>query len=283
VRVFDARGRQLSTLVPFEPGYDGGLSVAVGDLNADGTAEIVVGTLAAPARIRAFSGGAQFGPTIGPFPPDGRGIEVGVADVDGTGHGVILAGEATGSHPLLAMIDPISGRVVKSFEPGYGGQFGLRLTGGDLDGDGRDEIVVSSGWGGDGMVRTFDGLGTALRSFSPYSYPGWGMNVAVQTRIGLPVAADPRTVKLAARKRTRLIVARFRDAAGGAGARFRATIAWGDGTSWNGVVLARGGGVYDVRSRKRYGRPGRYTVTVTLSDAGGRTSIARGSAIVRRG
>jgi hypothetical protein len=63
------------------------------------------------------------------------------------------------------------------------------------------------------------------------------MNVAVATRIGLPIAAQPRTVKLIARKRTRVVVAGFRDAGGASGSGLRASILRGDATSWNGVVL----------------------------------------------
>ena len=93
---------------------------------------------------------------------------------------------------------------------------------------------------------------------------------------------QPRTIRLVMRRRTRIVVARFRDAAGGSGSGFRASIDWGDGTSWNGKVLSRGGGVYDVRSIKRYGGRGRYALTVTLTDSRGRTSIARSTAIVVR-
>ena len=64
VRVFDATGRQLLSFLPFGSDYAGGLSVATGDLNADGRAEIVVGTLTTPARIRAFSGKDAYGPVI---------------------------------------------------------------------------------------------------------------------------------------------------------------------------------------------------------------------------
>jgi FG-GAP-like repeat len=284
VRVFDLKGRQISSLVPFEAGYQGGLSVAVGDLNADGRPEIVVGTLAPPARIRAFTGGVQFGPTIPPFPAGGPGVEVGVADVDGSGHGLIVAGGATGVNPPLALVDPLGGGVVRSTETGNGIRNGIRVAGGDLEGDGRDEIVVSSGWGGDGVVRTYNGRLDQIGSFGAYPYPGWGMNVAVQTRAGLPIAADARTVRLKARRRVRVIVARFHDAGGDRTPRrdFRASIDWGDGTSWNGVVLARGGGVYDVRSLKRYARAGRYQLTVTFTDRAGRSSIARGKAVVSR-
>ena len=108
------------------------------------------------------------------------------------------------------------------------------------------------------------------------------MNVALATRIGLPVAATPRTMKLTARRRMRVIAAWFHDAAGSSRNDFRAVINWGDGTTWNGRVLARGGGVYEILSTKRYSHAGRYSVKVTLSDSDGRTSTARSRAIVAR-
>jgi hypothetical protein len=48
------------------------------------------------------------------------------------------------------------------------------------------------------------------------------------------------------------------------------------------VVISRGGGVYDIRSSKRYARPGHYRVIVTLKDSRGRVSIARSTAVVKR-
>ena len=94
VRIFDSSGRQLLSFLPFGSDYTGGLSVAAGDLNADGRAEIVVGTLAAPARIRAFVGNDPYGPVISPFAPGDSGVEVAVADVAGTGRGLIVAGDS---------------------------------------------------------------------------------------------------------------------------------------------------------------------------------------------
>jgi FG-GAP repeat len=172
--------------------------------------------------------------------------------------------------------------VLRSVEIDESVQNGIRVAGGDLNGDGRDEIVVTPGWGGDGQVRIFDGRLVQTGAFTAYDWSGAGMNVALATRIGLPIAAQPRTIRLAVRRRARIVVARFRDASGGSGSGFRAAIDWGEGTSWNGKVLARGRGVYDVRSIKRYAGRGRYAVTVTLTDSRGRTSIARSTAIVVR-
>jgi len=281
IRVFDPKGRLLSEFLAFEIVYTGGLSVAVGDLNADGNPEIVVGTLTAPARVRTFElDGTSFGPVIAPFPPDGEGVQVGVADLSGTGRGVILAAETRGPDPRLEVIDPATATIANVARPGPTSEDGLRLGAGDLDRDGRDEILVAPGWNGDGAVRILGPDLVQKSWFSVYDWIGGGMNVAAAPRIGLPLRADPVTVRMVARTRSRVTVARFHDAAVSPASTFRATIDWGDGTHWRGAVLRKSGASYLVRSAKRYAKRGRYMVTVTLAESY-RVSIARSTAIVR--
>jgi hypothetical protein len=282
VRVFDAVGNLLYHFAPFD-NYDGGISVGAGDVDADGRAEIVVGTLTAPARIRVFSGAVQRGPTILPFGAGAGavGVQLAVADIGGTGRGLIVAGEAKGVNPMLSLINAETGAVVVTKQPFGESMNGLRVGAGDLDGDGRDEIAAASGFGGDSLVYVLDANLLEKNAFRAYDWLGAGMNVALAPRIGLPIAADARTVKLKARKRAKPIVARFRDAAGGT-IRLKTSIAWGNGTHASGTLLSRGNGVYDVRGTKRYGRAGRYSITVTVTDPNGRTSIARSTAVVSR-
>src|SRR5262249_57800565 len=116
---------------------------------------------------------------------------------------------------------------------------GIRLAAGDLDRDGRDEILVTTGWGGNGIVQV---LGPDLRpkwSLQVYQWPGWGMNVAAAARDGLPLRADPVRIRLRAGKRVRVVAARFHDAAGTASpaSGFRATVSWGDATTCAPVLL----------------------------------------------
>jgi VCBS repeat protein/FG-GAP repeat protein len=280
VRVFDGDGRLRYRFAPFGS-YDGGISVGAGDVDADGIAEVVVGTLESPARIRVFHGDRQQGPTILPFAAGAAGVQVAIADTAGTGRGLIVAGETSGPAPRLALVTPETGSVVLTREPFGPSLSGVRLAAGDLNRDGRDEIVAASGFVGDSLVYLFDGNLLETSSFRPYDWLGAGMNVAVAPRIGLPIAADARRVKLKAGKRAKVIVASFRDASGGS-IRLTSSIAWGDGTSGTGVVLPRGDGVYDVRGTKRYGRRGTYAITVRVSDAKGRVSIARSRSVVSR-
>jgi VCBS repeat protein len=283
VRVFQPDGHLVSSFLAFDPGYRGGISVAVGDLDADGVANIVAGTLQAPARIRSFTvSGAQTGPLVAPFGAGAPGVEVGVADIRGDGHALLLAAPATGVGGLVVVIEPLTGITVGSFVPAPGVPGGLRPSAADLDGDNRDEILIASGFGGDGTVRVFDGRFRELNSFTPYTWGGAGMNVAGVVRAGLPIAADARRIRLQAKKQARFVVARFHDAAGAAASRpLRAIVAWGDGTRVQAAVVRRGLGVYDVRGVKRYAKVGIFPVTVTVTD-GTRRSIARSTVTVRR-
>ena len=178
------------------------------------------------------------------------------------------------------MIDPATTTITRAAHPVPSPGDGLRIGSGDLDRDGRDEILVAAGWSGDGSVRVL-GPDLVQKWVLPvYDWVGGGLNVAAAPRIGLPLRADSMTVRMVARTRSRVVVGRFDDAADAPISAFRATIDWGDGTHWRGVVLRVGDGSYLVRSAKRYAKRGRYKITVMLADSY-RVSIAQSTAIVR--
>jgi hypothetical protein len=99
----------------------------------------------------------------------------------------------------------------------------------------------------------------------------------------MPLRSDALTLRLQARKRVRVVVARLHDTARppSTASGFSATIDWGDGTDMSDAVTRRGNGEYDVVSTKRYASRGTYTITVTLADNHYRVSIARSRALVR--
>jgi FG-GAP repeat len=281
IHVYNGAGTLISSFRAFEDSYTGGVTVATGDLNGDGTAEIVVGALSGTPRLRAFSiDGKPFGPVVTPFAGVDRGVEVAVADPAGSAHGLVVAGAATGVNPPLALVDARLGMVVRTTDPLPYGTSGLRVAAGDLNRDGRDEIVIAPGFGGDSTVRVLSPSLVEQSSFRPLGYDGFGFNVAVPARLGWPILAQPVDALFAARRRLTRTLARFSDAAP-VSPRFTAQIAWSDGPTTQGVVVADGH-AFDVRGTRRFSRPGKLHISVTLTGADGRVSVARSVITVTR-
>jgi hypothetical protein len=281
IHVYDGAGNLVASFRAFEDSYTGGVTVAAGDLNGDGTAEILVGTLSGTPRLRAFrTDGTPYGPVVTPFAGADRGVEVAVADLLGNGHGAVLAAAATGPNPPLAVVDPQPGTVQRIVQPLPNGTSGLRIAAGDLNRDGRDEVIVASGFGGDSTVRVLGPNLVQTSSFRANAYDGLGYNVAAPARLGLPILAESVNATYSAGKKQSRTVARFVDAAP-ASPLFTARIAWSDGSTTRGTVI-RNGHLFQVRLTKRFRKAGRLHLQVTLTGADGRTSIAHSTVTVRR-
>jgi len=96
------------------------------------------------------------------------GVSVASGDIDGDGVDEIVTGAGAGGTPEVRVFSR-TGELQKSFlayAPGFRG--GVSVASGDIDGDGKDEIVTAPGRGGGPHVRVFAGNGTALQSFFAY-------------------------------------------------------------------------------------------------------------------
>ncbi len=235
VKVFNGRnGQQMAGFMAYEWYFRGGVYVAAGDINGDGRAELVLGAGAGGGpRVKVidlttnqvladfwgiadenFRGGAR--PAVGDIDGDGKadlvvaagetggprvavydgrsigrrtptrlapdffafestltnGAYVAVGDVNGDGRADLIAGSGEGGGPRVVVYDGAAlkaGRIVQvaSFMAGDGsGQSGVRVAAADVDGDGWTDILTGSGPGSDGFVRAYSGL-SALRSATP--------------------------------------------------------------------------------------------------------------------
>jgi hypothetical protein len=102
------------------------------------------------------------------------GIFVAAGDVTGDGRADIVTGAGPGGGPHVRVFDGVTGAEILGFfayAPGFLG--GVRVAAGDVDGDGRADVVTGAGPGGGPHVRVFDGVtGAEVRSFFAYD-PGF--------------------------------------------------------------------------------------------------------------
>lgn len=162
IRTFDRYGEPVFTpgFFAFDIQMDGGVNIAIGDMNGDGINEIIT----APAfdgepRINIYD---RFGNLqdidVYPFHPKFRGgVSLAVANIEGE-QDALIAGVQTGDVSWVKVF--LAGTYqptiadFSAFDKGFKG--GVNISSGDLDNDGIDEIVVAANVGGGPHVRVFD-------------------------------------------------------------------------------------------------------------------------------
>ena len=191
VESFNARtGARLQSFFAYDPSFTGGVRVAIGDVNNDGTPDIITGAgVGGFPHVKVFSGKdltllASF------FAFDDQftgGITVASGDVDGLPGDEIVVGAGPGAGPHVRTFKLVGGQIEQM--PGALGSFfaydsnftgGVNVAVGNFDGLPGDEIITGAGMGGGPHVKVFGSGGAVLASF--FAFPDDG-------RLGVTVAA----------------------------------------------------------------------------------------------
>jgi hypothetical protein len=184
-RVFLTVGLEVFRVFPEGPRFKGGIRVATGDVTGDGLADLITGAGPGGApNVRIFDASSQ-GTTpvrsIVAYDPSFKGgVFVAAGDVNGDGFDDIITGAGAGGAPHVKVFYGATFAEPFTFTP-FDAAFkgGVRVGAGDVDGDGRADIVVGQGSGGS-QVKVISGATSETLStiiaFDP-SFKG-GVSVA---------------------------------------------------------------------------------------------------------
>jgi FtsP/CotA-like multicopper oxidase with cupredoxin domain len=173
VRLYDGNGdRFVATVIPF-PGFEGGVNVAMGDVDGDGILDLIVGSGEGHApEVVAYAGAAirgkgAFGTELARFRAFDSvargGVSVAVAQIDGTTSDNIIVGSGPGVpsevkvyQSQLSSSPGVVPALFSSFKPYGDDRSGVSIATGFVDfSTGRESIVTAPGPGSPTEVKVF--------------------------------------------------------------------------------------------------------------------------------
>lgn len=169
VYIYDDDGSLHAKFAPYTETYDRGINISVGDIENDGTVEIVTGTESGGGpHVRVFNGdGVLINPGFFAYADSFRGgVNVAIGDLNGDNIKEIIAGAGYGGGAHVRVFKK-DGALIN---PGFfaydeARRDGVNVSVGDVDGDGIDDIVTGPGFGGSPLARVYDRDGNIKSEF----------------------------------------------------------------------------------------------------------------------
>ena len=164
IRIFNAENNRLIRKFRVYPkSFKSGINIAVGDVTGNGKDNIIV----APKTgwypiVKIYT---KKGKLLKKFPAYSKkhlgGLDVATGDLDNNGQDEIITGPGAGTPTIIKIFDKHGGQKFTQGFLAFSRYFvnGVSVASGDIDQDGRDEIIVGAGPGGSPHVRIFEKYG----------------------------------------------------------------------------------------------------------------------------
>lgn len=174
VRVFTNSGSEVvAAFDAYDSSFTGGVRLTMGDVDGDGQEEIV--TVPGPGggpQVRVFDLEGNLESQFYAFETTLRsGLYVATGDINGDGIEEIAVSTDEDGSARVGLFDRGGEQVestLNAFEDLSAGR-SVRLTMGDVDGDGTDEVILSLGQGYEPLIRIYEPDGEFVSEFLAYT------------------------------------------------------------------------------------------------------------------
>jgi hypothetical protein len=175
VWLYNADGTLKRTFLAYSASFTGGVHVATADVNGDGVLDVITG--AGPGggpHVKVFDGatGALLTEFFAYAANFHGGVNVAAADLTGDGKADIITGAGPGGGPHVKAFDLSTGQVIASYfayAPTFRG--GVVVAAGDVDGDGKADIITGAMAGGGPHLRVWHDA-TGQLAAETFAYAG---------------------------------------------------------------------------------------------------------------
>jgi hypothetical protein len=166
VQIISSTGTSSATLTVFDANYTGGVWTARADVTGDGRADTIAASgPGIPGTVALFNAlDNRLVRTITPYESSFTGgVLVAAMDLDGDGRAEIVTGTDKGGGPRVKVYSGLDNSLLADFMAIEDENFrgGVRVSLGDVNGDGTPDLIAAAGYGGGPRVAVFDGKSLA--------------------------------------------------------------------------------------------------------------------------